>query len=524
MKKLFVSVFITAFVFSAMSFADVRLPSVIGENMVVQSNAKINIWGWADPGESVTVSFAGQEGTSLADNSGKWKVVFSQIKPGGPYEMTVRGKNLIKFNNILAGEVWVCSGQSNMELSVQHTENAPLEISGSYNPMIRVFSVKNDVSDIPKNNCEGKWEVCRPSTISAFSAVGYYFGKFLNGDLNTPVGLINSSWGGSGAEAWTPSEVFKNDATLTHITDMWAPILKSKTPELLDFYRKNGEWVEDVYYADVLGKAYQPYYNLPSDINFPALTPKALFAFPLMPAWTYNAMINPLIPFTIKGVIWYQGETNADRAYEYRRLFPAMIKGWRDKWSEGDFPFIYTQLAGFKNFTGDGAWVDGSWPELREAQLMTLSMPRTAMAVTMDIGHPTDIHPRNKKEAARRLEIAALNVAYGKNNEYSGPMYKSMNIDNGKIQLDFTHTGSGLIAKDSGELKGFSIAGKDMMFVPAKASIDGNRVIVTSEKIKEPTAVRYGWEHYSDCNLFNKEGLPASPFRTDDAPGVTINK
>ena len=496
--------------------ADIRLPSVIGSNMVLQRGMPVPIWGWAEPGEQVSVTLGSQKTTTKADRGGAWMVKLAPMSAGGPFDLTIRGKNTLKLTNVMVGEVWVCSGQSNMEMRVCHVNDAPNEVAGALNRNIRLFQVTNDLSPDPQRDCEARWEECRPSTVYLFSAAAYFFGREIQRELNVTVGLIHSSWGGTTAETWMRLEGIRAYPELSSILDYWAPVLKSKLPELLAYHRKTREWEEDVHFVLYAGKPILPQYAEP-----PKLPVQVSFA-PSVPSWVFNGMIAPVIPFGIRGVIWYQGESNAGRAYQYRTLFPALIRDWRNAWGEGDFPFVFVQLANFgKRLDKPG---ESALAELREAQLMTLSVPNTAMASAVDIGEADDVHPRNKQEVGHRLALAALRIAYGKDIVHSGPVYRSMIEKDGKAHLRFMNTGGGLAAKDNAPLRGFAVAGADRKFVWAKAEIEGDEVAVWSETVPEPAAVRYAWADNPECTLYNREGLPASPFRTDDWPGVTVGK
>jgi sialate O-acetylesterase len=492
-------------------FADVKLPAIIGDNMVVQQGGKAAIWGWAEPNEEVmvSVSWHGMQWGVRADKDGKWKFEMSAPKAGGPYEMTLAGKNTITIKNILVGEVWAASGQSNMQWSVQGSANSQEETAAANYPKIRLFSVQREVADEPKSDCTGSWVECSPQTVPGFSAVAYFFGRELHKELDVPVGLIHTSWGGTPAEAWTKRDMLESDAD-------FAPILKrfddavAKYPEAKKEYeQKLEEWKQAVEKAKAEGKEAP---GRPGEPFGPGN--------PHSPAGLYNAMIAPLIPYRIAGAIWYQGESNAGRAYQYRKLFPAMIKCWRSNWGQGDFPFLFVQLANYMDVRPEPN--DSAWAELREAQLKTLSLLNTGQAVIIDIGDAKDIHPKNKQDVGKRLALWALGTTYGKKIVYSGPMYKSMKVEDNKITLSFDHVGGGLVAKGDGPLKGFAIAGDDKKFVWANAKIEGAAIVVGSEGVAKPAAVRYAWADNPICNLYNAEGLPASPFRTDDWPGLTV--
>ena len=492
--------------------ADVKLPAVIGDNMVLQQGGKVSIWGWAEPGEEVMagVSWHSMKWAVTADKDGKWSFQMTPPEAGGPYEMTLTGKNSITIKNILVGEVWVCSGQSNMQWSVKASANPDQEIAGADYPKIRLFSVTRKVAEAPQADCQGSWSECSPEMVPNFTAVGYFFGRHLHKELDVPVGLIHTSWGGTPAEAWTRREMLEANPDAAPILKRYADAV-AKYPQAMEEHKKKlAEWKEAAAKAKAEGKN-------------PPRRPREPFGpgNPHSPAGLYNAMIAPLIPYGIQGAIWYQGESNAGRAYQYRTIFPGMIKNWRDDWGQGKFPFLFVQLANFMKTKPEPA--ESSWAELREAQSMTLGLPNTGMAVIIDIGEADDIHPRNKQDVGKRLALWALGETYGKELVYSGPLYKSMNVDGGSIILKFDHVGGGLVAKGGEELKGFSIAGADKKFVWAEAKIDGNKVVVSSDDIAEPVAVRYAWADNPVCNLYNTEELPASPFRTDEWPGVTVD-
>jgi sialate O-acetylesterase len=494
--------------------ADVKLPAVIGDHMVLQHGMKDAIWGWADPGEKVTVKLGDQSAEATADAGGRWRVNVEPPKAGGPVKMTVAGKNTLTVDDILVGEVWVCSGQSNMEMSVRGVTNAQQEIAEAKFPKIRLFTVAKATTDEPQTDCKGQWAECAPETVPGFSAVGYFFGRDLLKDLNVPIGLIHTSWGGTYAEAWTSGPTLKADPVLKAACDRQDQAMQGYAKQKED-WEKNREplmarWKEAADKAKADGKQAPRQPQAPRDPN----------TGPNRPAVLYNAMIAPIIPYGIAGAIWYQGESNAGRAYEYRNLFPTMIADWRKNWGQGDFPFLFVQLANFMARKPDPG--DSSWAELREAQSMTLKLPKAGQAVIIDIGEANDIHPKNKQDVGHRLALAAEAIAYGKKIEYSGPMYESKTIDGNKVRLKLTHVGGGLVAKGD-KLTGFSIAGEDKKFVWADARIDGDAVVVSSDKVAAPAAVRYAWADNPECNLYNKEGLPASPFRTDDWPGITAN-
>lgn len=454
-------------------WADVKLPKVIGDHMVLQRGQPAPIWGWADQGEEVTVAAAGQILTTKADAGGRWRVVLAKLDAGRPLEMTVKGSsgNTVTIKDILVGEVWVCSGQSNMQMDVNSCKDAKRAIAAATYPNIRLFTVGREKAATPKTDCAGQWVECSPATVPGFSAAAYFFGRQLHLELKMPVGLIHTSWGGTPAQFWTSRKALESNPALK-------PLAEGESSCL------------------------------------------------------YNGMIAPLIPYAIRGAIWYQGEANVGRAYQYRTLFPAMIANWRADWGQGDFPFGFVQIAPFGGYSDDWSLNPAACAELWEAQTMTLkSAPNTGMAVTVDIAdvekiHPKNkdysgIHPTNKQDVGRRLALWALAKVYGRDLVYSGPIYKAMTVEGNRIRLEFDHVGSGLIASDGKRLSHFTVAGADRKFVPAVAAIDGNTLVVGSDQISQPVAVRFAWRDDATPNFANKDGLPASPFRTDTWRGVT---
>jgi len=484
--------------------AKVKLPSILSDNMVLQQGRPVTIWGWAEPGEKITVelnrrflppaaeeeaetaSFGNHAWTTTrvetartADARGRWRMELDALEPGEPFTLTITDsageKTTIK--NILIGEVWLCSGQSNMEMRVDQCNNAKDEIAAAQHPEIRFFQVRNATADRPQRDCQGGWVVCSPETIGRCTAAGYYFANELLEELDVPVGLIQSDWGGTPAEAWTSRQALAAEPSLAPLLARWQVAIRRDRRQARS---------------------------------------------PPRPANLYNAMIAPLLPCSIRGAIWYQGESNVGRAYQYRTLFPAMIADWRARFNQPDLPFGFVQIAPF-TYTGRNNQVDPRWcAELREAQLLTLkSVPHTGMAVTMDIGNPKNIHPTNKQDVGHRLAVWALATVYGKNRVYSGPIYRSMAVERDRIRLWFDHVGSGLASRDGKALSHFTIAGADMKFHPATARIDGPTVVVASDEVKAPAAVRFAWHETAEPNLMNQEGLPASPFRTDEEKCLT---
>jgi sialate O-acetylesterase len=520
MKKSFLSIAAIIFFITSISVsAEVTLPAVFGTNMVLQRDMEVPVWGWGESGEKVTVTMQGQRAAATTGADGTWMLRLKPLDAGGPFEMTVSGadgeNSTIKFSNVMVGEVWVCSGQSNMEMRVKHCLDADNEVASAHHPNLRLFAVTNDLSVEPLSDCEGRWEVSRPSTVGDFTAAGYYFGRKLMTDLDVPVGLISASWGGTTAETWMSMGAREYSPEFDAIVDRTGPVFSEDPDEIVSFYHSMAEWEEDVHYAEYVKKSYPRYYMEP-----PVRGERKLPICPQMPSWVRNAMLAPLTPYAIRGAIWYQGESNAGRAYEYRSLFPAMIEDWRRNWDQGDFPFLFVQLANFS--ARDEMPTNSAWAELREAQGMTLSLANTAMATAIDVGEADNIHPQNKQEVGRRLALSALATVYGQNIVHSGPVYSSMDVRENAVRIRFSHIGSGLTVKGGGDsLAGFAVAGADRKFVWADAGIEGDEVVVRSSEVTNPEAVRYGWANNPECSLYNAEGLPALPFRTDDWPGIT---
>lgn len=508
--------------------ADIKLHPLFSDGMVLQRGVNCPIWGTADPGEMVSLSLSAAKenvslavgGFSAAGKDGKWRInieVSSEIT-GGPYTLTIKGKNTITLKDVYVGEVWICSGQSNMEFHLSGAHNAKEAIAKAKNPKIRLFTVPRNTSDKPLSEFKGqpKWQECNPDTAKNFTAVGYFFGRDLQKALDVPVGLIHTAWGGTRAEAWSTRAALEKNPQLK---DMLEQYHKNQVSAVANYEKALKKYEED------LAKHKKAVAKAKEEGQKPPRAPRKPFSperNPHRPAVLYNAMIHPLQPFAIKGAIWYQGESNAGRAYQYRTLFPTMIQSWRATWKRGDFPFLFVQLAPFKAIVSEPQ--ESDWAELREAQLLTsLHLKNTGMAVITDVGNPKDIHPKKKEPVGARLALAARAIAYGEKIEYSGPILDKMTVKDGKAVLHFTHVGKGLQSKD-GPLHGFTIAGPDRKFYNAKAEIQGENVLVWCDKVTKPVAVRYGWADCPVVNLWNKDGLPASPFRTDDFPGVTAPK
>ena len=482
--------------------------SPIGDGMVLQRGMPVPLCGLAGPGERITVRLCGQEASATADERGRWQLTMGPFEAGGPYEMEIAGREVRTVRNVLVGEVWVCSGQSNMEWAVSWSRDAAKEMSGANYPQIRLLKVPHVAAAEPQDDVTAEWRECSPESVRDFSAVGYFFGRRLHQELGVPIGLIDASWGGSPAQSWTSLEVLRADPRLAQFAG-WYDGAMAAFPQALDAYRKSlSAWVTEALEAPARGLQ-------PPAPPQPPMGPGNSW----LPSSLYNGMIRPLRSYAIKGAIWYQGESNADGAYQYRTLFPAMIADWRRAWGQGDFPFYFVQLAAYMPVQTEPA-EQSAWAELREAQLMALAVPNTGMASAIDIGDVDDIHPRNKQEVGRRLALWALAKTYGRDLVCSGPIYESMSAEGNKARLRFGYVGGGLKARDE-RLSGFAVAGADQRFEWAEARIEGDTVVVWNDKVPQPVAVRYSWANNPIGNLYNTEGLPASPFRTDDWPGVT---
>jgi len=477
--------------------ADVRLPYLIADHMVAQRDCPVHIWGKADPGEPVSVEFRGASAKSVADELGQWSVYLPPGESGGPFSMTIRGANTVTLRDILVGDVWVASGQSNMEWPVARADDAPEAIANARRPRLRLVRAMHKVSEYPLENLVGEmWRESTPESAADFSAVAYHFGRLLEEHLDVPIGLIQTAWGGTPLDAWTSLGAISREPALMPVIAEWNKLMEQYAAALLKYDRAAKDWEAAAAGTKAEGKAPPPVPEKPVGPGGPRA-----------PGGLFNAMVAPITGYAIRGVIWYQGEANAtdERAPAYERLFQAMIRDWRQAWGLGDFPFLFVQLANYR------APADSAWPELREAQRQALSLRNTAMAVTIDIGTPENIHPPDKKTVGLRLSLAARALAYGEAIEYSGPLPRQVTTERGALRVWFDHA-SGLTAR-GGVVHGFEIAGRQKKFVAAEARIEGGTVVVRSEAIERPAYLRYGWKDNPDCNLFNSAGLPASPFQ-----------
>lgn len=485
------------------AMADVSLPNIFGEHMVLQRSQKNKVWGKAAAGEEVTVSIASQSHKAKAGADGAWSVMLDSLEVGEPLTLTVKGKNEIKFGDVLVGEVWICSGQSNMQWSVNSSNDADLERATAKHPKLRMINFPNiGVQEPIWTHPNSQWQVASPETVGNWSAVGYFFARQLQRTLDVPVGMINNAWGGSACEAWVNRDLLTKTPSMRPLMERW--ILAEKA------------------FADLSAKT-----DLTEDQKKQLAGMQNQMRGNSRPANIYNGVLSSHIGYGIRGAIWYQGESNAGRAYQYRDLFPLMIQNWRDEWGQGDFPFYWVQLADFLGEKPEPG--DSSWAELREAQTMTMKrLKNTGEAVIIDIGEGKDIHPKNKVDVGRRLARWALAETYKVPGIAArSPLYKSMEKSGNKIVLTFDNVTAAPNAWrpfDVNEPRGFAIAGADKKFVWASGKIlpDG-RIEVSSDKVTEPASVRYGWADNPVVNMYSTAGLPLTPFRTDDWPGVTID-
>ena len=438
---------------------DVRLPALFSDHMVLQRDQANAVWGWADPGEKVALVMGEQKKQAVADDNGKWRLQLDPLPAGGPHKIVIEGKNRVAIEDVLVGEVWVCSGQSNMQMTVNGTFSADLTRLTANYPQLRMITVPLRGTQQPQDDFQGSWQPTTPKTVGNFTAVGYFFGLVLHQALDIPIGLIHDSWGGSACEAWVPRNLLEADPQYRPLIERWEGIEQNKDDKQLTGNQRPG--------------------NL------------------------FNGMLRPVVGYGIRGAIWYQGETNAGRAYQYRQLFPLMIKSWRDAWQQGDFAFYWVQLADFLGEPAEPG--DSAWAELREAQTMTLSLPNAGQAVIIDLGEANDIHPRNKEDVGERLARWALAKDYGIDIACRSPEYKSMEKNGNKIVITFDYAEDGLKPFDVSEVRGFAIAGEDKKFVFANAKVvDKNTVEVWSDAVADPVAVRYAWADNPVCNLRNR--------------------
>jgi sialate O-acetylesterase len=480
--------------------AETKLPNIFSDGMVLQQGQENKIWGRDNPGQAIAISIADQQLSVTTDDSGNWSAKLPALPVGGPHLLTVAGSSAKIVRDVLVGEVWICSGQSNMQWWVKASNDPDLERIAANFPKIRMINFPQVGAQEPIWSHEDrKWQVCSPQTIDDFSAVGYYFARQLHQTTGVPIGMINNAWGGSACEAWINRDVFNANPRFQQLMGTW----NANEARFQELSSKSDRSEQDEKDFKNLGNSMRGNQR---------------------PANIYNGVLKSHIGYGIRGAIWYQGESNAGRAYQYRDLFPLMIQNWRDEWGQGDFPFYWVQLADFmaeKSEPGDSAWA-----ELREAQTMAMDrLANTGQAVIIDIGEGKDIHPMNKVDVGRRLARWALAKQYSYSIEFQSPRYASMQEDGDGIVLTFNHIPNGWRPFDVNEPVGFTIAGEDKKFYSAEAKIlDGGKIRVSSTKVAKPMSVRYAWADNPVCNMYSKAGLPLTPFRTDDWPGVTADK
>lgn len=489
--------------------ADVKLPNIFSDHMVLQRDQAVPIWGWAEPGEQVMVSIAGQSLMTQADADGKWRVDLAPLSVGDPLTLVVDGKNRLERKDILVGEVWICSGQSNMGWTVGASFDADLHLLTAKNPQLRLLTVSNRGTQTPLDEVDGTWQLSTPEEVEQFSAVGYFFGLQLQKTLGVPIGLIDNAWGGSRCEAWIRRDLLDANPSYGPLMERWKAIEANFESGQLkaNFGKTLAKWEQDK--KDGKKPRRKP------------RSPEMLMEGQHRPANLFNARVLPIVPYAIRGAVWYQGESNASRAFQYREMFPLMIQNWRDTWGQGDFPFYWVQLADFH--AEEPLPGDSDWAELREAQTMTLDrLPNTGEAVIIDLGEGNDIHPRKKFDVGLRLARWALARDYQIDVPCQSPRFESLTKSDGKLLVSFKDCGKGLHKHDYSVIKGFAIAGEDKKWVWADAKlVSKNQVEVSSEAVPSPVAVRYAWANNPVCNLFSKDGLPVTPFRSDDWPGAT---
>ena len=502
----------------ALASAEVRVSNLFGDNLLLQREVPTPVWGLADPGEKVTVQFADAQVTTEAGANGKWMVKLPAMRASAtPRDLTITGKNTLTIKNVLVGDVWVCSGQSNMEYGLGGC-NAPQDIADANFPNLRRIKLEHRALGRPSAEVPGHWEVCTPQSVPGFTAVGFYFARRVQQEVGVPIGLIDDNWGGTRIEPWIPACGFEQEPQLATILQEVRRRQQAFHEEMEKSLRAIEGWVAATQKAlETTGNPLPTMPSLPGN-------PLTDAGFPMT---LYNGMISPVVPFAIKGALWYQGESNGGEGDEYYCKMCALIGGWRQVWNQGDFPFYFVQLANFEKPTNDPAGGDG-WARLRMAQLKSLQIPKTGMAVIIDIGEARDIHPKNKFDVGERLALWALRNDYGKQNLVaSGPLYRSIKNEDNKIRVEFDSVGSGLmvgkkegrkpvVEEQGAKLQRFAIAGEDKHWVWADAVVDGDTVVVSSPDVPKPVAVRYAYSMNPEgCNLYNKEGLPASPFRSD---------
>jgi sialate O-acetylesterase len=488
--------------------ADVKLAAIFSDHMVLQRNAKLPVWGFADPCEVVTVQLAGQTMTTVAKADGDWQVIFEPINSNEPLLMSVKGKNTIEIKDVLMGEVWICSGQSNMAVTVRECYNVAEEMADSNYPQIRLYEVEHRVCPGPDRTLGGSWRSCTPDTALDITAVGFFFAREIYKQLKVPIGLVHTSWGGTPAEAWTDWNALKSNPKLNNLIARFEKACEEYPKNQAAFDASMQDWQRKTEYAKQSGIEPPPQ---------PFITPMGPTHFQ-RPSGLYNGMVLSIAPFAMRGVLWYQGECNAGRPLEYADILPTMINSWRKVWNQGDFPFYIVQISSWSRLQDNPNELSG-WPLVRYAQSRTAEiLANCHLVVTVDIGDADTNHPKNKQDVGKRLAAAALAREYGcKDIPYKSPTYKSMTSENGQLRLRFDNTEGQLVSK----LAGFVIAGEDMVYHWADGKIEGDTVVLSSSKVTSPVAVRYAWANNPPCNLYNKAGFPADPFQAQ-LPNVKV--
>jgi len=494
--------FLFSALLSSLARADVVLAGLFQDQVVLQRGRPVPVWGRAEPGERISVKFEQQTATTTASADGRWIVYLEPLEARTePTGLVVSGRNTITVADVVVGDVWLCSGQSNMAFTVGQANRAREEMASARFPLIREFKVAQVVAAEPQETLGGEWKTATPESVGGFTAVGYFFARDLHRKLGVPIGLINSSRGATPVEAWMSPAALMSDPAFGAVETRWQAMLGEYPAKKEAYDLALASWTAE---ADAAKAANRPF-------NKGKPTPPVGPGDAHTPAGLFNGMINPLLPFAIRGAIWYQGEGNAARAAEYHPLFAALITHWRAHFGQGDFPFYWVQLANFKTADPNS----GTWPLLREAQSRTLSLPETGQVVSIDIGDPDEIHPRNKQEVARRLALIARAKVYGIAGDFSGPIFAGAAREKAALRVYFEHAVTGLTARAK-PLQSFEVAGEDRVFRPAVAAIDGDTLLVSAPDVRVPVAVRYAWRNSPEANLFNGAGLPAAPFRSDD--------
>lgn len=496
---------------AAAARADVRLPHVFGDHMVLQRDAAIPVWGWAEPGEAIEVVLEGADPVATtADARGEWRVDLAPRAAGGPWALTVRGANTIAFEDVLVGEVWLCSGQSNMEWTLDKARDAEAEIAAAEWPRLRHLKVPLVPAGAPAKDFAAEWEVCTPEMAGDFTAVGYFFARELQGEIDVPVGLLNSSWGGTAIEPWTPPVGFARVPALEEISERVAlatPGSSAYRRALAEYLASLGAWVEEATRALEAEELLRPAPAYPAELS-PLASHTA-------PTGLYNGMIAPLVPYAIRGALWYQGETNRMDGMRYTDKTRALVRGWREVWGEGDFPFYYVQIAPYRYGDEDPAILPAFW----EAQAAALELPNTGMAVINDIAELGDIHPRNKQDVGRRLALLALKGTYGGEEILaSGPTFRALEVEGERLRVYFDDVGDGLVTRDGGPPSWFEVIGDGVRFSKAEAVIEGDSVVLSSPEVPTPRAMRFAWDKCAEPNLMSSAGLPAGAFRAGEIP------